>query len=245
MPIVVVQLVIMAILACTNSAATIAGEKERQTYDVLTLTLLRPRDIVLGKLAGSLGYLLLVGLAGLPVISLAFLIGGVDLAQLVVALVILVLTALTLSVMGVFWSSIANTAKQAGRSTFLNILASWVGFQAAFIYVLNGSFGLNGVPFYARGWVSEIATWVLSLNPVYALLATGEIVKRQANHDFFFYRIGNSSGLLTPFLRFLILSLFLSWLYGWLTVRRLRPTQAKSPRPGARRKINRLLRRNT
>src|SRR4051812_27253118 len=48
--IVVLQVFFVALLAPAFTAGIITGEREKQTYDLLMTTLLRPRSIILGKL---------------------------------------------------------------------------------------------------------------------------------------------------------------------------------------------------
>ena len=52
------------------AATAITDEKEHNTYDLLFATLLRPRDIVAGKLCSSIIVLLLFVLLSLPVLVL-------------------------------------------------------------------------------------------------------------------------------------------------------------------------------
>ncbi|HEY8745058.1 MAG TPA: ABC transporter permease subunit, partial [Chloroflexota bacterium] len=85
-PIVVgVELFLICVMTPAQTAGAIVNERERQTYDVLLITPLAPRQIVLGKFGASLAYLVLLLVAALPIESLAFLMGGVDPVELLLA----------------------------------------------------------------------------------------------------------------------------------------------------------------
>src|SRR5215212_10587274 len=83
------QLFFVALLAPAFTAGIITGEREKQTYDLLMTTLLRPRSIILGKMGAALAWLLLLVLSVVPLASLSFLLGGVALEEVVLALVLI------------------------------------------------------------------------------------------------------------------------------------------------------------
>ena len=59
------------------TAGSIAGERERQTLDMLLATKMKPWSIVLGKLESSLSSVLMLAVSSLPVLSIVFIFGGV------------------------------------------------------------------------------------------------------------------------------------------------------------------------
>src|SRR5207248_2733193 len=69
-----VALFVTPVYACGG----ISEEKERRTLDFLLATDLSAREIVFGKFLGRVLLLLTVLSAGLPVLGLALLLGGVD-----------------------------------------------------------------------------------------------------------------------------------------------------------------------
>ncbi len=72
------QLLALTIVAPVFAAGSILEEKDRGTLAFLQTSRLSNREIVLGKLAARLVFVLGLALAGLPVLALSFLIGGVD-----------------------------------------------------------------------------------------------------------------------------------------------------------------------
>ncbi len=82
-------------------AGSIAGERERQTLDMLLATKMKPWSIVLGKLESSLSSVLMLAVSSLPVLSIVFIFGGVGILELVGFVVILGVSAI-LSAVWVF-----------------------------------------------------------------------------------------------------------------------------------------------
>lgn len=73
-----VELLAVLLLTPAYVATSIAVEKQRRTIDYLFATDLRNREIVLGKWAARSANVLMLLLAGLPIMSIAQLLGGID-----------------------------------------------------------------------------------------------------------------------------------------------------------------------
>jgi ABC-2 type transport system permease protein len=103
---VVVQLALVCLFAPALAAGAISGERERQTLDVLLVTLVTPFGIVWGKLVVSVAFILLLVTAALPVLSTVFLFGGIDLEQFVICQLLILTTALALGAVSLFLSAL-------------------------------------------------------------------------------------------------------------------------------------------
>ena len=99
-----VQLFLVIFIVPGLTGPAIAGERDRQTLELLLSTQVSALWIVLGKLLASLSYVFLLMVASLPLFSLVFLFGGVSPGQVALAFVISLVSALTLGAMGVFLS---------------------------------------------------------------------------------------------------------------------------------------------
>jgi ABC-type transport system involved in multi-copper enzyme maturation permease subunit len=104
----VLELVLILFMAPALTAGAISGERERQTLDLLLCTPVRPSAIVAGKLVSSLMFMLLLLLVSVPLFSVVFLFGGIELDQVLAALVIAVVTAILLGSFGMFISALAR-----------------------------------------------------------------------------------------------------------------------------------------
>jgi ABC-type transport system involved in multi-copper enzyme maturation permease subunit len=109
------------------TALSIVAERERQTFHLLQVTQLTPRQIVIGKLSSSMSYFLLLLVATAPVVALPLLFGGVRLGDVAVGLGMLVLTALTLGTVGIWSSARARSSRGAVAGAY-----TWA-FTLAFI----------------------------------------------------------------------------------------------------------------
>jgi ABC-type transport system involved in multi-copper enzyme maturation permease subunit len=70
------QYVLMSLLVPSFAAGTIAGEKERKTYEMLVASPMRPVAIVLGKLLAALAHLAVLVFCSLPIVMLCLPLGG-------------------------------------------------------------------------------------------------------------------------------------------------------------------------
>lgn len=233
--IVVAQLFLACMLAPSFAAPTIAGEKERQTYDIMLVTLLRPRDIIVGKLFSSLAYLFLVTIAGVPVASVAFLMGGLGPDQLGAAVMVILVTGLMLGAIGIYWSSAVNRSVTANRNAFINILLLYFVVPLLLVYGLNIAFRPAPVSFqfsmYAENDLKDAMMWVSSINPMYAIVDTNEILKYRPGSNILFFGNTPKEFLFTPVTRFLIISSGIIFIYLWQATRHIRPLRPESQRP--------------
>ncbi len=72
-----VQLVVVVALTPALAAAAVSEEKDRHTLPILLTTLLSDREIVFGKAAGRVVFVLAAVSAGVPVLALALPFGGI------------------------------------------------------------------------------------------------------------------------------------------------------------------------
>lgn len=95
------------------AAGAIAGERERQTLATLQVTLLRPRSILAGKIVAALAYLVLLIIAALPVLAVAWMLGGIRVVDIVRGVVGVTAVALLVAVMVVAISTFARRVQTA------------------------------------------------------------------------------------------------------------------------------------
>ncbi len=165
--------VIVTLFAPIMSAGAIAGERQRQTLDLLLVTLLPTRSIVVGKLVSSLIYTILLIAVVWPVILFCLVIGGVTFIEIIISALLLLVTALAFTTIGLFVSSIGRTITNAAMLTYGLVMPAI--FIAPPLVMLLITIALN---FLSGGFFSdfEIAVnfygWglVLSLNPIGAAI---------------------------------------------------------------------------
>ncbi len=101
---VIFQMLLLAFITPALTASAISSEREHQTIDLLFVTLIPPFSIIWGKLLASISFILLLLLLSVPIFSLVFLFGGIELDQVLYAFVLTAVTALTLGSLGIAFS---------------------------------------------------------------------------------------------------------------------------------------------
>jgi ABC-2 type transport system permease protein len=99
------QVVLLAFITPALTAGAISGERERQTIDLLFVTRIPPFSILWGKLLASMSFVLLLLLLSVPIFSLVFLFGGIELDQVVDAFLVTAVSGLTLGILGIACST--------------------------------------------------------------------------------------------------------------------------------------------
>lgn len=115
-------------------ASGLTEEKERRTLDLLLTTDLEDQEIVLGKLASRLAHLLLVLMAGLPVLALTQFFGGVDPELVLLAFVVTGMTMTSLGALAMLCSVYRANIFEAVLVTYL-----WLGGFLAVTFVAYGA----------------------------------------------------------------------------------------------------------
>lgn len=151
---------IVLLMSCFITPAVTAGavsnEQEKQTYEMLLATPLRPARILNGKLFAALGYVFLLIFAAIPMASLVFIYGGVAPREMLKALIFCLCTTIMLGVVGIFLSAWTGRTTRATVLSYLFVLLLLVGPLVAYIMV-----GIIRQ--------SEPPRWILILNPVSGL----------------------------------------------------------------------------
>ncbi|MFM2031416.1 MAG: hypothetical protein RLZZ297_181 [Chloroflexota bacterium] len=165
---VVTALVSVTVIAPLMAASSIAGERERQTFDLVVLTQLRPAQIVFGKIAATMAYCLLFVTALTPLMAMTFLIGGVDVGELVIHYILIMSAALFFTCIGVYWSACTQTAITATGYAVATIVAILLVLPV-FVFVVpllfSAVFGENPATWYHT---------ILAVHPYAAILFTQE-----------------------------------------------------------------------
>jgi ABC-type transport system involved in multi-copper enzyme maturation permease subunit len=99
------QMVLLAFITPALTAGAISSERERQTIDLLFVTKLPSFAILWGKLLASMSFVLLLLLLSVPIFSLVFLFGGIELDQVAAAFLVTAISALTLGIIGIACST--------------------------------------------------------------------------------------------------------------------------------------------
>jgi hypothetical protein len=164
--------------------------------------------------------LLLLIFTAIPIQSLAFFLGGVGMAEMVISTLMLVITAIFFCTLGLFFSSISQRTLIATVFSYASILISFIVFIIFlfFISVLGSS---SSSPSVLVENIATVAIWFLfSTNPFFAAVMSESILID--NQSLFITTnniIGNSSlPLPSPWIIYIIFYIILTLLLIGLSV---------------------------
>ena len=121
------QYVIASLMAPSFAAGTIAGEKERKTYEMLLASPLRPGAIVFGKIIASLTHIGMLIIGSLPIIVLCLPLGGVSVYEVLAAYLGLIISVILFGAIGVLCSSYFPRTSSSLVVSYLAILPLVIG----------------------------------------------------------------------------------------------------------------------
>ena len=172
----IAQFALIILIAPAMTSASIAGERERQTLDLLLVTNTGSFRIAIGKVMESFAVLALLIVCGLPVMSLCLLTGGVSLVQILIGELFLLAEAFACVSIGVFCSSVARSTVLSGVLSYLVIIL--VGVITALPFLFGYPQSITDVvydrPLYAAltpGEARMMISPLLYMNPGFGLLS--------------------------------------------------------------------------
>lgn len=161
----VAQMIMALLLALSLNAATIAAEKDHETFDLLNLTLFKSSEIVLGKYISSTGFLFILVVTALPIYALAFTFGGVDVSTFWQLAAVVAGMTLFVSSIGLFFSLVSADVRTAiSRSFFTLIIVAAITLFFGWALVASFSSSPPNVVTYWLGLAS------LLVNPLWAAI---------------------------------------------------------------------------
>ena len=109
----VAQVFIVALIVPIITASSISGEKERQTFDIMLTTCMSTFSIVLGKVVSAVIRILFFVAAGMPVMALSFVVGGLAWSSLFYFVLTIILLSVLSGSIGIFCSSFCRKSISA------------------------------------------------------------------------------------------------------------------------------------
>jgi ABC-2 type transport system permease protein len=157
------QLGLLLLLAPIFSAGALTIEKEQRTLAGLLTSLLGPAKIWWGKFAASLLFVLLLLVAGLPILTVAFAFGGIGIWEVFITTLTMVIILGTMSAIGLYWSSAFRRSVHATAVSYVTVIVLTVVPWIIYIVAATGTRddSVYSVPYWAR--------FALYANPVFFL----------------------------------------------------------------------------
>ncbi len=168
-----ITLVVLIVPSLSANAITL--ERERRTMDLLLATPLTARELLTGKLVGSVALVVLLLALTLPISAVSILLGGTTFAELIETYAMVVLSAMVLSAIALFTSAYAKNSTLAifwsylRIGAFLLVLSTETSFQGAWRAVaVGGGMGFAG---------DELVAPIGLLSPFTAPFASGTVLR--------------------------------------------------------------------
>jgi ABC-type transport system involved in multi-copper enzyme maturation permease subunit len=220
------QLLLVIFLGPSFTVGAVTGEKERQTYDLLRTTLLSAHALVFGKLLSALSFILLLILATVPLMSIAFLLGGVAPVEIAISQLLVLVAAVTFALIGLFFSTLLRSTLAAsvitfGVSLFITAgLPTIVLLLAAFFNAAFFSTSFSGIQ---EVILAYLGLFLAAFNLPATIIASEVFLVNQNAVFFFTESIGGYRPVLfSPWWVHVILYSILNLVLYWLCVRVVR-----------------------
>ncbi len=130
----IVECVILSLIIPIITSGAISGERERQTLDLMLSTPMKPFAIAIGKLESAMVPVLMYMVSSLPVLAVAFMLGGMNWLQLLGLLVMMFFIGIYVGSIGIFCSSLV---KRSVTATVLSFLITWGIVVATFVLFIS------------------------------------------------------------------------------------------------------------
>lgn len=127
------QFALVSLITPAVVASTITDEKERRTIEFMLATDLLNREIIFGKFASRVGNILLLVLAGLPVLTMVQFFGGIDPLSVIAGFSSTIVATLSLAGVGIAASVICRKSRDAITLSNLFIVTYCAASGLAFV----------------------------------------------------------------------------------------------------------------
>ena len=230
------QLVAIMFVAPLFSADAITSERENRTLDLLWITSLPASSIIRGKLFAGVVFMLLLLISSLPLQTSTYLLGGLTPTEFLVSNVLLIATTLFLCSFSIWASTRSRRTSSAMGLAYSIVSIVFIGFPTLAYVIIK----LASVPFDQDLFVSlqsiskplDPIFQIIFIVLVWLLIASNPISAAFVSYNLFLdegarilYDLPAFKApfpLIAPWVAFVILYLFISWLFYQLSIRRLK-----------------------
>jgi len=220
------ELVMISFVAPAVTSGAISVERERQTFDLLRVTLLPARALVWGKYISGLVFIFLLLFTSLPLQGPAFLIGGVQVQEILLATLMLAVTAIGFCALGMLLSSLIPRTLVSATLAYAVTIFLVFGIPIIVLIIgtllgtiIQGNLSDQISPL-TQGLLISVGWLVISFTPLASMVGTEIILLDQ--HNLFLAEIPLSNGakifLPSPWLPYVFFYLLFSLAAIWLSI---------------------------
>jgi hypothetical protein len=157
--------------------SALRNERLEQTLELITLTALSPRRVVVGKLLAQGVKLATLFAAMAPFIAMSFLLGGIDFVTILVSLLVLFMWSLWACALCLFLSTLLKSRAMSGLVFGAVGIVLFVVFglgRALFFFSRRGAF--IGGPVFVAGASGSESWWVFAIATTFCLTSMINLV---------------------------------------------------------------------
>lgn len=125
-----IQMALICLIIPVITASSVAGEREKQTLDILLTTPATPVSIILGKVWAALSQVFMFIISSLPSMAIAFLFGGLKWSYLFIFVLNILVVSFFVGAVGIWSSSIF---KKTVTSVIVTLLVEVIFFAGTLI----------------------------------------------------------------------------------------------------------------
>lgn len=151
-----IQMGITLLIVPILTAGSISGEREKQTLEIMLTTPEKPLAIIWGKLMASLSNYLIFIISSVPIMAIAFVLGGLNWFALLGYIFMMVVTAIFIGSLGIFCSSAFKKTIVSIVMTFLLEFAVLAVPVFLFFGILGGGAVLYEYIYYESNYAGTI-----------------------------------------------------------------------------------------
>ncbi len=222
-----IQVFLVIFIGPAFTSAAISGEKDRQTYDLLRTTLLPAHSLVIGKLISALAYVLLLIIVSIPLQSIAFLLGGISFTELVLSQLLVIISAISYALIGLYYSTVMRSTLAASVATFASGLLLTMGgpFLAGILATLVGSFMFGpSMPSWSMQALLIYGGILLAATNLPATIIISEVFLLEEDALFYWTNVidGHTVFILSPWYLYALFYVLVGLILYWACVRRVK-----------------------
>ncbi len=177
----------LAVVVPYAAFRSLAAEREDNTYELLSITTLKPRQIISGKLGSSVVQMAVYFSAITPCLAFTYLLRGIDVRTIAVLLAFAFFGSLGLSIIGILLATVSQTRfmqvfVSVALVAFL-LLMFFIAVRTGFAASNYGSFVLGGAGREFWIFVAALATFYATFFALAFFAAAGMITFTSENRS--------------------------------------------------------------
>jgi ABC-type transport system involved in multi-copper enzyme maturation permease subunit len=148
---------LVTLIAPAMTAASVVGERQRQSFDLLVTTPLSANQLLVGKLVSSVAFLGLLLVLSLPASALCILLGGATPGDVLRVYFLLAVDGVVLSAIGLYFSCAVRVPLLATVWTYAAVAGFCLVSASGYIGMVENPTGLPLNPIVSVFWLNPLA----------------------------------------------------------------------------------------